>query len=71
MKTYQLIQIGKTKVFTYTYHEKYGQTLDDVAILFNTIIDECEETKKHGLRPWTRDLYVTDETGRIITEYHN
>ena len=71
MKTYQLIQIGMTKVFTYTYHEEYGQTLDDAAQLFNEIIKECNAAIKVGLRPWTKDLYVIAENGDIITEHHN
>ena len=71
MKTYQLIQVGMTKVFTYTYFEKYGKTLEDLTAFFNEIIDETTATKEQGLRPWTRDLYVIDESGKIITEYHS
>lgn len=71
MKTYQIIQIGMTKVFTYTYHEEYGQTLDDAAKFFNEIIEESNATKKEGLRPWTKDLYIVNGAGDIITEYHS
>lgn len=71
MKTYQIIQVGMAKVFTYTYHEEYGQTLDDVAKFFNEVVEESESTKKTGLKPWTRHLYVIDAEGEIWAEYHS